>query len=70
MQIEDIDFNEDVDFSTIEEEIHIAKDMFVNMAEFIDSEAEQYGEISFRKAQRFQNCSWCCCVFFRAESGS
>ena len=45
MQIEDIDFNEDVNFTSIKEEIDIANDMFQNMAEFIDSEAKDYGEI-------------------------
>jgi prominin 1 len=41
--IEDIEFNEDVNFTSIEEGIDIAKDMFQNMAEFIDSEAKDYG---------------------------
>ena len=45
MQIEDIEFNEDVNFTSIKEEIDIANDMFQNMAEFIDSEAKDFGEI-------------------------
>ena len=43
-QIGEIEFNDEIDFSSIEQKLEIARDMFQNMAEFIDSEAKEYGE--------------------------
>ena len=62
MQIEDIEFNEDVNFTSIKEEIDIANDMFQNMAEFIDSEAKDYGEIGsdIKRIHLIQLCVVCC----------
>ena len=43
-QIGEIEFNDEIHFSSIEQDLEIARDMFQNMAEFIDSEAKEYGE--------------------------
>ena len=43
-QIGEIEFNDEIDFSSMEQKLEIARDMFQNMAEFIDSEAKEYGE--------------------------
>ena len=44
MQISDIEFNEAVDFDSIDVQIGNATDIFRDIAEYIDTEAEQYGE--------------------------